>query len=89
MWLCVPEVVAAERLAPWEETGEPYDLVEGYRRGGQPPFTLGKEGASAIDHLDPKATCFGMCIHESDDLVEYVFAHHRIRVQQDHILRIA
>ena len=78
-------VVGPEFLRFREEFRETEELVERRRRVWDAALRLGEETALSIDHLHAEAAAIGGLVHETDALLERVFLHEGIRVEQQHI----
>jgi hypothetical protein len=70
----------------WEELRETEHLVEGSCRSRQSSFGFGKEVALAVHHLHAKTSRVGMGVHEVEALGKSIVLHHRVGIEQEHIL---
>ena len=82
----MPHIVPRKPLRMWEELRETEHLVEGSCRSRQSSFGFRKEVALAIHHLHAKTSRIGMGVHEVEAFGESVVLHHRVGVEQEHIL---
>ncbi len=78
-------VVGPEFLRFREEFRETEELVERRRGIRDAALRLGEETALSIDHLYAEAAAIGGLVHETDALLECVFLHEGIRIEQQHI----